>query len=194
VQLNAAVSGGQYNNQHVISLDTANSQLVVTLPMPINPGISTGVQASLPIAQLPGASLGFQNLAPLGVSAVLKIPLRDIVHGLQTAAPQALPNGDPIPAVPSGELPAIAVQLSNIGSIGSTPITATIYMLETYIAIYVNSPVNPFISLTLPINESGKTVGYFSTVPAKSNTVQGGFFISFQLPADVSRWIDSNFQ
>ncbi len=188
VDLNGSINGGRFNKTQVISLDIPNKMLVVTLPMLANPFLA-GVSAQIPVTGVTGATIGVQT-QPDGSSAiVLHMPLANIIRGVNFPTPTALPNGDPLPGVPTAELPSVAVSLNPAKNI-----TATIYFSKQMVGIYVNTPFDPFISLTVPVRNSSKTkiLGYFSTVPAKKPAANGGFFVSALIPDDIARVIDNN--
>jgi hypothetical protein len=186
-----AVDGtvSSYPDTQVIELDKTNMMLIVRLPSPLP--VSTFTTVSAPINQIPGATVSVEPLASGGSALVLRLPLSAVVKGVAFAAPSKLPNGDPLPGVPDGELPAVAVTLSRVGSINPT-----IYLGPSVVGIYVNSPTAipaiPVIgSFTLPIRNAAhtRTWGYVSTVPAKTSD-KGGFFVSLALPDDIARVID----
>lgn len=180
--------GGPFSGVQVISIDKTTKELVLGLPMPANPYLD-GATIDFPIPELPGAHVALEPIATGGSTLVLRVPLKDLIKGVDLGDPQKLPNGDPLPAVPSGSLPEVAVQLTNLGK----DIKATIYAGVNQLGVFVNTPFNPYIRMTLPIrNEDGtKTWGYFSSIPAKLNN-DGGFFISVHIPDDIARIIDDN--
>lgn len=180
-----AISGGTYDQQQVITIDKEKKELVIYLPMIQIPILDSFVSNS-PIPQIPGAVIGSEKL-PDGSSAVaLRIPLSKLLNGVESLPASRLPNGDPLPAIPDGELPSIAVQLSKRGNA-----KASIYLAPSVVGIFVNTSFDPRFPITLPIRNQArtKTWGYFSTVPAKG-TYQGGFFLSFALPDDLARILD----
>ncbi|MES2854831.1 MAG: hypothetical protein V4692_03155, partial [Bdellovibrionota bacterium] len=122
-----------------------------------------------------------------GSSALaLRIPLEKYLHGIEFLPAKRLPNGDPLPAIPDGELPSLAVKISRWADI-----KATIYLAPQVVGIYVNSPIDPRISITLPIRNAARTRtwGYLSSVPKKGD-FDGGFFLSFAMPDAIARMID----
>jgi hypothetical protein len=181
-----SINEGLFAGVQVVSLDLAKKELMLTLPMPLN-GYIDGSKVDVMLKDIPGARLTLEQL-PRGSSAlVLRIPLTHVLKGVDFLPPSKLPNGDRLPQVPDGELPALAVQISQIKDI-----KATVYLGRTVVGIFINTPFDPYIGLTLPItNEDRSTTwGYFSTIPAKQGAADGGFFISFALPSDLARAID----
>ena len=180
------MSGGTYGDNSVIGIDKTTKELIVTFPVLTTPVLDSGI-ASIPIPDIPGARLTMEPTANGGQTLALRIPLDKVIRGVALLPPSKLPNGDPLPAVADGELPSAAVQFP----ISRTKVT--VYLAPTEVCLYVDSPFDPFVSLTLPIRNQArtKTWGYFSTIPAKSNSVKGGFFVSIKLPDDVARAIDN---
>ena len=188
VDLNGKVSGGFFDNLPVLSFDQTSKELLVRLPMLANPYID-GLQADFPVAQLPGAHLRAEPIATGGSALALRIPLALLLRGTQTLPPSRLPNGDPLPSVASGEMPSLAISLNAIKAI-----KATLYLDRNQLGLFVNTPFNPYVALSFPIRNASRmrTWGFISTVPAKSKTVDGGFFISIAFPDALARAIDSH--
>lgn len=185
--LNGTVGGNQYANTKALSLDKVNKELIVTLPLALNPYL-VGITADVPITQLPGAHVEIQPNNMGGASLIAHIPMKYVVKGVDFVAPSTLPNGDPLPTIVSGELPAMAVQLPNYKNL-----KLYLYMDVGNIGIFVNTPFNPLVKLGLPLrSDDGKTTwGYLTSIPAK-NTSDGGFFLSVLIPDDIARIIDDN--
>jgi hypothetical protein len=102
------------------------------------------------------------------------------------APSKRLPNGDPLPGVPGGELPSIGLELDQTDFFGNL-----YFGIETF-AIFVPTPgFDPLLKLTFPIkNKSNrKTIGYISAVPEKA-AFDGGFFLSLRVPDELARLID----
>ena len=186
MSVDGTVSGGSDTKTQVIEIDKPNKMLIVRMPVPLG-SILSGVTTVVPIDEIPGATVGVENGVG-GYAIVMRVPLSHFLKGINILPSTRLPNGDPLPAIPDGELPSVAVQLSKLGSVDIKP---TIYLAPSVIAIYVESPVNPYIGLTLPIRNSAhtRTWGYFSTVPVKGS-YNGGFFMSLAMPDDLARIID----
>jgi hypothetical protein len=188
MKVDGTVTGGRFDKARTIELDKANKQLVIRLPMLANPYID-GTLINGPIRQLPGASLSLEPLPQGGSALVLRIPLEHVLKGAALSSPSKLPNGDPLPGVPDGELPSLGIQLNNIKNI-----KATIYLGPTLVGLHVNTPFDPFIATRWPIRnaDATRTWGYFFTLPAKPSVADGGFFLTFALPDDLARIIDNH--
>lgn len=185
LSVDGTVSGGTDSTTQVISIDKTNMQVVVRLPLPLGT-LSGATMTPMPINEIPGATIGLEATASGSSALTLRVPLEAYLKGIAFLPAGRLPNGDPLPAIPDGELPSIALQLSKLGGA-----KVTIYLAPSVIGLYVESPVNPYIGLTLPIRNKAKTRtwGYFSSVPAKG-TYKGGFFMSLAMPDDIARIID----
>ena len=191
IQFNGSVSTGPFGNVQVVSIDTVNS--LIDLDLPILPAaITDGTSFTIPITQLPGATIGLAPTSAGGTAITLSIPLKYLVNGasfLPTAS--TLPNGQPLPSVAAGVLPYLAVQLPQIAS----GVTASVYLGKTQVDMFVTSPYNPIIGITLPIHDPTgvQTLGFVSIVPASATGggKDGGFFISVSLPTSIQDAIDN---
>ena len=173
----------------VLELDKTNKMIVIRLPMGANPFVD-GNLLELPVKDVPGIQMTLEPMPDnAGTVLVLRIPLKVVAKGVDFLPAARLPNGDPLPAIADGELPSFAVSLTNLASI-----KASVYLGRSTVGIFVNTPFDPTLRLTAPIRDSAntRTWGYLSSIPAKSETVQGGFFISLALPDDIARIIDNN--
>ena len=189
LDVNGVVSGGSFGSVSVLGVDKTTKELLIRLPM-IAGGYLDGASISIPIPQMGGATLGLETISTGGSALTLRVPLKNLMKGLTTGmAAGRLPNGDALPSLASGELPAIAVPL-----MPAHGISAELYMSQAIVAVFVNSPIDPYIGVSYPIRDASRThtYGTFSTVPAKSKTVNGGFFISIAIPDDIARVIDDN--
>lgn len=184
MKVDGTVSGGSYGENEVIAIDKVKKELIVRFPILATPFMDPSLMVQVP--DIEGAYFTMETMPDGSPTLALRIPLSKVLRGVEFLPPSALPNGDPLPGVPDGELPSAAVQLTR------TSTKATIYLSPSYVGVYVNSEFDPYIALTLPIRNQArtKTWGYFSTVPAKSPTVPGGFFVSIKLPDDIARIID----
>lgn len=190
IDLSGILFGGLFGNLQVLTLDPVAKQLILSLPMPALSSLE-GVGLQIPLSQIPGATYGIDSLPNGGTSLALHVPLSALMNGVSTLTPSALPNGDPLPQIPHGELPAMAVQLNSSG------IKATIYLAAQTLGIFVNTPFDPLISLQVPIKSADGTqiYGYLTTIPAHRAPqvpAQGGFFISVEIPNNIAQEIDSS--
>lgn len=183
--VNGYVSGGNYDSLQTFHLDTTNGNLLVNLPLGIDPSIMI---SSGTISQLPGVTFSTTTSATGTAYITLSIPLKYILHGVTTLPATTLPNGDPLPNMPSTSYPAIAFDLNP----NSTQ-QVYVYIGVDAIGVFVQSKMLSCgnlpicLNLTFPIENQAKTkvLGYLSLIMPKSGA-QGGFFISTIIPNDVA--------
>ena len=182
------LSGGGYEKLPVVRLDKENEELIVRLPMQFNPflGLPTGI---INVPQLPGVKLSSEILPDGSMAMLVHIPLEKLMRKIDFLPAGKLPNGDPLPAIPSGELPTVGVTLN-----ASNGIKAALYLDRRVVALFVNTKFDPRLAVTFPIRNKDKSrvLGYFSTIPAKPSVADGGFFISVIVPDDISKIIDDH--
>lgn len=177
-ELNAFIDGSSYDKLQSISVNVATKELIFRVPLSMNVFItSTRGQ----FANYPDISFITEYDSSGTAYLTLHIPMKYILRGVTSGNPSRLPNGDPLPMIPSGELPELALDINS-----QNKVKLHLYIAADFMGIYVESPFNPYIGLTFPIKNSSKTkiLGYFSTIPAK-NSYQGGFFLSFLLPPEL---------
>lgn len=184
VSMDGSINGGRFDRTQVVSIDRATKTLVIRLPF--IPGVQVGVEAPLPIREIPGATIGLE-LSPDGSShLVLRLPLEHVLRGVDFLPKGRLPNGDPLPAIPEGELPSLGLSFNR-----NPDLRGALYLSPTVVGLFINTKFDPYIRLTLPIRDQArtKTYGYFTSIPAKGG-FDGGFFISVALPPELARAID----
>lgn len=186
LQVDGAISGSKFNKTPVLGLDKTTKELMLRLPMLANAQLD-GMSLSLPVDSIPGARMGLEPMPEGGSALVLRLPLLHVLRGVRLSDPARLPNGDALPSIPSGELPSTAIDITK-----DRKVRATVYMAPAVLALFINTPFDPYLAITLPVRSADRTRtwGYFSTIPAKKGLADGGFFISVALPSDVARAID----
>ncbi len=172
--------------QKVIGVDQVNKMFIIALPMTNTLPVPSGLEVEIP--ELPGSKIVSSAQADNSVALELHIPIKYLTKYIGLGDPAKLPSGDPLPQVPGGELPKIAVDFP------IKDVRIYLYLGVEALALFVEA-FDPKIKLTFPIKtakEDGsreRTLGYISTVPAKK-PYQGGVFLSFLLPEDLSRMLD----
>lgn len=184
IKVDGAINGGRFDKTKVVDIDKATKTLVVSLPFIA--GIQIGAQAPISIPEIPGATIGLEERADGSSALVLRIPLDKVLHGIAVLPKGRLPNGDPLPAIPDGELPTLGLSFDR-----SNNLKGALYLSPSVVGIFVNTKFDPMIRLTLPIRNEARTVtyGYFTSIPAKAG-FDGGFFLSIALPEELARAID----
>ncbi|MDZ4661159.1 MAG: hypothetical protein SGJ18_06015 [Pseudomonadota bacterium] len=169
----------------LIGVDKVNKTL--TLRVPITGADFPEIIVEIP--QLAGARVLTGNDVDGKGFINLEIPLELLLKYVDIGNPKRLPNGDPLPAVPGGELPGVAVNFP------VENVRIHIYLGVEVLGIYVEVPFDPHVKLTLPLKTQKadgtqeRTVGYLSSVP-KKNQFAGGFFLSLVIPEAIARQLD----
>lgn len=184
IEMTGAINGGRFDQAKVVEIDRTAKMLIVRLPFIA--GFQIGAQIPMPIKDIPGATIGVEPNSDGSSSIVLRIPLDRVLRGVASLPSSRLPNGDPLPAIPDGELPSIGLSFNNSGTL-----KGALYLSPAVVGIFVTTKFNPYIQLTLPIRNEARTrtYGYFTTIPQKAG-FDGGFFISVAFPDDLARAID----
>jgi hypothetical protein len=185
VNLKASIQGGSYDGLMAVDFDVKQESLILHLPLAVNPFI-IGVSGEVP--DLPGVTFATTEGKDGSKFLSLRVPLKYVIKGVKNLNPARLPNGDPLPNIPAGELPGLGLQLMKDNNV-----TLNIYIGVDVVALYVESPFDPYIKMTFPIkNQAGsKIVGYFSTIPEK-DAHSGGFFLSHALPQETAEYLDKH--
>jgi len=186
LKLDGTLDSGRFVGRKVLSLDKEAKELVITMPLPANPDIDFLDSIEIPISKVPGMTVRIEPLFGGGSNVTLRVPLTALIKGIDFPPPARLPNGDPLPSVASGHMPAMAVFLPNIKGYD-----LTLYLDVGAVALFVPTKFDPMFKITAWIRNEDKTRtwGSLTTIPAKGN-YDGGFFISVQLPDDIARAID----
>ncbi|WII73195.1 hypothetical protein QJS83_04825 [Bdellovibrio sp. 22V] len=191
LEMNGVVSGTSYENERVIALDKANNALLLYLPLP--PGPFSNLYIDVPNAKGVKVTtvLDSQQKARVAVSIPLRLLAKD---KLSFPSSSTLPGGRPLPMMPSGEMPSLALGLNP-----NSDNKVYLYFGVNAVGMFVESSFFPELpgginlGITVPIkNQAGtRTLGYFTIVP-KSGVNNGGLFLSFILPNDLAKIIDDH--
>lgn len=179
------VSGGSYDNNFAVKLDKANNALIINLPIPAGPFSNLYVD----IPDLSGAKIKSYYDSNNKPQVALSIPLKYVLRGVTTLPAAKLPNGNPLPAMPSGEAPSLAFGLNQ-----NSENKVYLYIGVNAVGLYLeNSYIPEYLGMTFPIKNKAQTqiLGYFTIVP-KSGNFSGGLFTSFPLPNEVAKIIDDH--
>ncbi|UOF01168.1 hypothetical protein [Bdellovibrio reynosensis] len=187
MDMNAFVASGSYENEQVISIDKANNALLLFLPMP--PGLPfSGINIDVPQAK--GVKLATVLDSQQKARVAVSIPLNLIIKGgVSLPAAGTLPGGRPLPMMPSGEFPSLALGLNQ-----NSDNKIYMYFGVNAAGLFIESSYFPqFFGITAPIRNKAKTrtLGYFTIVP-KQGVNNGGLFLSFILPNDLAKIIDDH--
>lgn len=179
------VSGGLFDKAFAIDLDKVNDALIIGLPIPAGPF----TQLNVDIPQLKGAKIKTYVDANGKGQVAISIPLQYVLHGVSGIPSSALPNGNPLPAMPTGEAPSLAFSLNN-----NNENKVRLYIGVDAVGMFIESSYIPnYLGLTLPIKNKDKTkiLGYFTIVP-KVGTYNGGLFVALPIPNSIAKIIDDH--
>tara|TARA_B100001248_G_C27399064_1_gene468354 strand:- start:173 stop:874 length:702 start_codon:yes stop_codon:yes gene_type:complete len=181
--LQGKVSDGTFENHQALKIDVDNQEVVMAIPLPL------GVIAGLPpqaIPELEGAYYMI-GMSSEGYSQIeVHIPFEHFLGNYLPIPADRLPNGDPLPAVPGGELPKFALKIQEAGR------DIHIYIAPGLVGAYVTTPeFNPYLYLQFPIKNRNETkiLGYVALVPEKLG-YDGGVYIATKLPDGFARFLD----
>ncbi len=192
VDLQGKVDGNnsQFGGALSFDFDKQRGEFIVMIPMPsgvfLTPSGSFSKYPDITFSPIIDAT-GKMKFA-------VRIPVKYIIKGMSTLPAASLPNGDPLPAMPSGygELPSLGL---NFPQHNNTQVS--LYIGVNAIGLYVTLPTNAAlpIGFTLPIRnkDKSKTYGYLTYVPAKMNYAPG-LFVSAIIPPAVSRILEDYFK
>ncbi|MGZ3773202.1 MAG: hypothetical protein ACXVCY_02455 [Pseudobdellovibrionaceae bacterium] len=186
LEMSAYVGGTTYDNMQVVALDKANNALLLYLPLP--PGPFSNLYIDVP--DVKGVKIATTLDSQQNARVAVSIPLKFIVKDKVTLPPATtLPDGRDLPMMPSGEYPSLALGLNQ-----NSDKKVFLYFGVNAVGLFLQSSYFPeYIGITAPIkNQAGtRTLGYFTIVP-KSGANNGGLFLSFILPNDISKIIDDH--
>lgn len=193
VDLKGYINGGNYDETQTFDFDRTRGELIVRIPLGMDPNVFIG---SGSLEKLPGVSFYTTMSSDGNYHFVISIPVRYVLRGVTTLPSNRLPNGDPLPMMPAGELPSVAFTLNP-----NSTRKAYLYLGVDAIGLYVESEWltckagSPLcVSLSFPVRNQtkSKVVGYFSLLPGK-NGATGGAFISSIIPPEIARILDDYF-
>lgn len=183
VDMDGIASGGAYSGQLVVFIDKQKQSILLVLPIPV----LVPIFGSVEIPEAPGAYLTTYTDAKNNISMAVNVPLKYIIRGGQFTQNQRLPNGDPLPFVPAGELPGFGIQFPQMPAY-----QVYLYIGVNVAAAFVELPdVGLPIGAIFPVKNKTKTkvVGAIGYVTPKNN-FDGGMYLAAQIPDDMARLID----
>lgn len=184
-------NNSQFGGALSFDFDKKRGEFIVMLPMPsgvfFTPSGSFSKYPDITFSPIIDGATGKMKFA-------VRIPVKYIIKGMSTLPAASLPNGDPLPAMPSGqgELPSLGLSFPQQNNT-----QVSLYIGVNAVGLYVTLPTNAAlpIGFTLPIRnkDKTKTYGYLSYVPAKMNYAPG-LFVSAIIPPAVSRILEDYFK
>lgn len=178
------INGGPANDKLAVDLDLPNEAILIDVPL-IIPYL-TMPEGIMNLKDLSGAKIYTYTDVGLRSHLVLSVPLKYLVKGVDFLNKGRLPNGDPLPGIPSGELPSLSIRLPFADNS-----EVRLYIGVTVIAIFVTSKVDPYIPMTFLVRnkEQTKIIGSFSLIPEK-NAYSGGLFLAAAFTDEVARVLE----
>jgi hypothetical protein len=200
IELQGLVSGGTYDGTTVMEVLPERQSLALILPLP---PIFLAPLQTLHVPMLPGLSIEYFKKISSHLSIeketthiALIVPFKYLVNGghLASLSPHTrLPNGSPIPFLPSGESRGFVVQLPQKSSY-----KVHFYFVANAMAVFVETPdwrlpeeLSLIPTIGFPVRNKNQTQinGYFGIVPNK-NQFSSGLFLSTRIPKDLAFQID----
>ncbi len=188
--LKSSIDGGMFDTAEVLDLDLIKRELLLKIPVLF--GFSINLPQST-VTQLQGIYVTNEVSAAGDMLIVVHIPLKHVLQGVTSVAPGKLPNGNPLPLFPSGELPRIALNLDqnrNLKWYIYVGVHAAAVYVETDWSSCGNLPICPGFTFPIKNQGTGQIMGAFSIV-APVSTFRGGFYLAAKLPADMARLIEN---
>ena len=178
----------------VIQVLPDQQAIELVLPMPTTFNLPFQI-VSMPIPQLPGASIQQVTQADGSNAIGVIVPLKYLLKGTTLSAYGALPNGDPIPFIPAGEARGFAIDLPQ-----KAHYRLHLYFAASAAAAFIETPdlkipdqYSGFIpTIGFPVKNQAKTaiVGYLAFVPNRL-TYSSGIYVASKIPNSVAILMDN---
>ena len=190
VPMQGIVTGGPWGNSLIYSLSQAAETITVQIPLPTAP---PSASTSLPVSEIPGATVTITQDSTGQWYFQLTLPLQLLVKGIAYQNPGILPNGQPLPAIPNGELPTITAHVTANGS----SMSFYVYGSAKYFAVFLPTPsFNAYVALQYPVMNSSNSeiLGYFNTIPNTTATsTNAGLYVALVFPAELQTLLNTLF-
>lgn len=173
----------------VTDLDKKEGQLIIRIPLGLASLFSVGTV---------GAHQKYKDIVfsvegdlKTGFRLLVKIPLKYVLRlgQIENAALSRLPNGDPIPHIPTGELPMLNITVNP-----KKKEKIYLYLSKEYVGLLFESQFDPGINFEYALKDRNelRSVGFFNLMQAKNNA-PAALMVSFPIPAKVSTLLDQYF-
>ena len=180
--LKGFIASGSNEGQQVVWLDAAKGELVLSAPLPTGFSLNL-LETSVP--NLKGAKLYSSVNADGKKTLNLVIPLKHVLRNVASIPAQSLPNGDPLPDMPGGELPSYGLSVA-----GSNGLKVNIYVGSDAVGIFFETNFDPKFSFGVDIrSQMQQKVGIFALIAAKT-PFKPGVFLGVHLDARLARALD----
>jgi len=187
--MDGSVEGGSYDGKVTVQVDQPNQAL--TFRLPISTSLMLPLFNETPITSLPGATVSHQMTQEGERAFLVKIPFQYIVKKGNLAPYNLLPNGDPLPFMPSVETQGFAISLPQ-----NPKYRLHLYFAPNAAAVYVELPEVqeiPFLPtyMGFPVKNEQKTqmVGWLAFY-ARTGTKLAGVYVASRIPDKIAILID----
>ncbi len=173
----------------VADLDkTGDGQIIINIPLGITPLFSIGAGTHQKYKDI---SFSLQGSITSGFSLNIRVPLKYILRlgNFESTAPGRLPNGDPIPDVPGGELPKLNITINS-----GKKEKIHLYLSKEYVGVLFESKFDPGVDFSTPLMDRNNlhTLGYFHMISAKNNA-PAAFLLLLKFSTKISSLLDDYF-
>ncbi len=180
------ITGGSNSSLLSITIDKVKKTITIRLPLPFDSSLA-GILVNTPLPAINGASIAFGQLPDLTPVLSVTLPLASIAKGVTGLPTSSLPNGDPLPGMPTSSAPSTQFQL------GSAKIPVYVYIGHMSVGLFLNTPFDPTIATHFQITDNNNnSVGAIYSIPYKSLHKDGGFFLNVNVPTEFTQLILSN--
>lgn len=184
-ELTGAISSKAFGDGTLMAVEQETESLILLLPY--NP--LTSFIGRFTSAEHPDITIEVMEKESGKKALGVRIPFKYILsRNTKMQNMGKLPNGDPLPAFPAGEIRGVAMNLNQ----QNKNYRLTIYFGPQAVAIFVETPGFDLPSYfdfldPIPVYSKAKTaiVGYFKIVASKG-AASGGFYLAARLPRDTS--------
>jgi len=189
-ELTGLVSGGAYDGNLAVEVLPDRQSLALILPLP---PIFLAPLNQTPIPQLSGSSLEYRRKPDGSFDMAVIIPIRHLTRGGSLAPYNRLPNGNPVPFMPSGESRGFAIELPQRSSY-----KLHFYFVANAVGVFIETPnwrlpeeLSALPTIGFPVRNLSQTQvnGYFAIVPNRGNFASG-LFISTRIPRELAFQLD----
>lgn len=189
-EINGQVSGGAYDSKIAVEVLPEKQSIALVLPLP---PIFLAPLTQIQVSQLPGITVEYRRTSEGGYDIAVIIPIQYIIRGAAIGIYDRLPNGDPIPFMPSGESRGFAIEFPQ-----KQNYRLHFYFVANAVGVFIETPdwrlpdeLSLIPNIGFPIKNRNQTQinGYFAIIPNKGN-FSSGLFVSSRIPRELAFQLD----
>jgi len=190
IDLQGAVSGGQYANFQVVTIDPTAKTITFAFPIPA-PIAGTVPQIGVQVPQIPGGTITIQPDANGEWSASLTMPLSDLFTGINYGNPATLPNGEQLPGLVSMGLGTLPMLEITVPLSGTSNLSFYLYGNSKALAIFYPTPSLPIAAdlIWQVVSKKNKVMGHFGFIgtvpPTGTPKFPGGLYGDYIIPVGL---------